>query len=140
MAQTHVLEGTNASKGAWPWQIGLYRYNSFACGGSLIAPDWVLTAAHCVSDAVFVPGILTVIVGDLNRKVNETTEEKHRVAFVKIHPLYSSSTLNNDVALLRLEKAAVLNDYVNTVCLPNKTNVVAVGSPCYLTGEKICQG
>ncbi|XP_065059399.1 enteropeptidase-like isoform X4 [Rhopilema esculentum] len=132
VAQAHVIGGENASKGAWPWQIGLYRYGSFACGGSLIAPDWILTAAHCVK--YYSAWSLTVIVGDLHRTINDTAEKRHRVSLVKIHPLYSSSTMNNDVALLKLQTPAVLNDHVNTVCLPNRTSVIAVGSSCYITG------
>ena len=132
MAQAHVIGGENARKGAWPWQIGLYRYGRFTCGGSLIAPDWVLTAAHCVH--YYSAWALTVIVGDLHRTINDTTEKRHRVSLVKIHPLYSRSTINNDVALLKLQTPAVLNDHVNTVCLPNRTSVIAVGSSCYITG------
>ena len=57
-----IINGDNASPNAWPWQISL-RYNGrHRCGGSLIAKDWVLTAAHCV---FFAPdkNAYTVVVG-----------------------------------------------------------------------------
>ena len=44
-----VIAGKTAVRGSWPWQI-LLSFNNFPmCGGSLISPNWVVTAAHCVS-------------------------------------------------------------------------------------------
>jgi Trypsin len=31
-----------------PWQVYIYVDSKWLCGGTLIAPDWVLTAAYCV--------------------------------------------------------------------------------------------
>lgn len=39
-----IVGGTEAAVGSAPHQIGLLRSGSFSCGGSLIAPDVVLTA------------------------------------------------------------------------------------------------
>ena len=47
---------------AWPWQISLRVNGRHICGGSLIANDWVLTAAHCV-DGDPRPSGYTVVVG-----------------------------------------------------------------------------
>ena len=48
-SSARVVNGNNARPHSWPWQISLRssRGNPF-CGGSLIHPQWVVTASHCV--------------------------------------------------------------------------------------------
>lgn len=48
---TRIIKGFPAKLGQFPWQAGIFhiRNNRAAfCGGSLIHPKWVLTAAHCI--------------------------------------------------------------------------------------------
>ena len=49
-----VIAGVTATRGSWPWQI-LMKYGvpgrprRAGCGGSIVGPRHVITAAHCVA-------------------------------------------------------------------------------------------
>ncbi|KAJ3589190.1 hypothetical protein NHX12_010037, partial [Muraenolepis orangiensis] len=43
-----VVGGVNAEKGAWPWMVSLHWKRRHVCGATLIDPNWLVTAAHCV--------------------------------------------------------------------------------------------
>ena len=49
VAQSRVISGINARRGSWPWQILMLQNGAPMCGGSIISPLWIVTAAHCVS-------------------------------------------------------------------------------------------
>jgi secreted trypsin-like serine protease len=112
-----IVGGTEAEPGDWPWMTALIDssdsspYSGFICGGSLIHPRWVVTAAHCVNnDWIFMewesdPEDIDVLIGahDL------TKDEGQRIKIKRIitHPEYNSSTHDSDIALLELEEDAL---------------------------------
>ena len=43
-----IINGVDAKKGVWPWQVLIRFIEDAHCGGSIIDPFWVVTAAHCI--------------------------------------------------------------------------------------------
>lgn len=43
-----IIGGKNASQGAWPWHADLTYKGILYCGGTIINPTTIITAAHCV--------------------------------------------------------------------------------------------
>lgn len=131
--QGRVIGGKDALHGLWPWQVGLYRGDDdskFFCGGSLIRPDWALTAAHCISDKLNVTDY-RVRAGDWHR-----TEQVRNASKVIKHAQYNyPSLINNDIALIKLDCPVLLNSHVNTTCLPQRGADVAISNMCYIKGE-----
>ncbi|XP_055637674.1 phenoloxidase-activating factor 3-like [Toxorhynchites rutilus septentrionalis] len=121
-----VAFGKNAPLYRYPWMALLQTYDgSFSCGGTLITKRYVLTAAHCGR-----PAIISVRLGehDLSKVQDcivlgderDCAPDPQDIAvaeFIK-HKRYSPSKRKNDIALIRLVSPALINNNVNTICLP----------------------
>lgn len=113
-AQRRIIGGTPASSSAHPWVVALASRQQFGsarsgqfCGGALVTPTRVVTAAHCFYDEgtgrrVDRPG-LRVLVGreDLTGRAGSEVE----VAAIWVHPAYSFRANTDDVAVLTLAKS-----------------------------------
>ncbi|KAL6115092.1 uncharacterized protein ACO6RY_00025 [Pungitius sinensis] len=116
--QTRVVGGNHCPRGQCPWQV-LVQFNGLShCGGALIKPDWVVTAAHCIHGNL--PQSLTVVAGEHNLDVYEGTEQQLPVSMAIAHEGYVPATGDNDVALLRLARPVALSRLALPVCLPTR--------------------
>ena len=100
--ETRIVGGTEVpSNSTYPWMVLLSESistSNFFCGGSLISDKWVLTAAHCVVDAV--DGGIYAFIGEHDKLTADITA--NTITKIIIHPEYDSVTSDNDIALLRL--------------------------------------
>jgi len=93
-----VVGGSDTHR-SYPHMASVERDGAFVCGGSLVAPSVVLTAAHCVEGAS-ASTRFSVGLGSTQRMA---PTERLDVAAVMVHESYGTPTAaSNDVALLRL--------------------------------------
>ncbi|XP_074783272.1 cathepsin G-like [Athene noctua] len=102
------------------------------CGGFLIRPDAVLSAAHCVAGKMKVN--ITVTLGAHNISKEELSQQKFHVDHWVIHPNYSEDTHANDIMLLKLKPKAKLTKEVNYILLPSDNERVGPGTTCEVAG------
>ena len=96
-----IVGGTRASTSTYPWVVYLATSSgSQYCGGTLVAPNKVVTAAHCtVGDS---PSVVRVVAGRDDKR--STAGVVARVTKIWIHPSYVDATQGNDVSVLTLDR------------------------------------
>ncbi|XP_013809535.1 coagulation factor VII isoform X2 [Apteryx mantelli] len=117
-AEGRIVGGFTCPPGECPWQALIIQNQKEKCGGTLLSPEWVVTAAHCLENTPAEQ--LQVRLGEHAINHDEKTEQERGVTRTIIHEGYTNGEVNNDIALLRLETPVNLTDYVVPICLPEK--------------------
>jgi secreted trypsin-like serine protease len=119
-----IVGGVLADPGEYPWQVEIDNYHSTShtgsfslCGGSLIDSQWVLTAAHCITESngsVSASGFLEVYTGEYNRTGANGYEDRSVIKVIR-HSSYNDNTLDNDIALVRLSSPVTIPNGANNL-------------------------
>ncbi|XP_026275889.1 coagulation factor IX-like isoform X2 [Frankliniella occidentalis] len=129
-----VINGKNATVSEFPWHVGLYLESQNMaqfCGGSLIHPRLVMTAAHCVfvDNKLVDAKDMKVSVGSALRDWEAKVEESQKRSVSKIypHPHFRGRRRNyaDDIALLELASPVTVNAYILPICLDWQGNKLA---------------
>ncbi|KAM3869115.1 transmembrane protease serine 2 [Diretmus argenteus] len=130
--RTRIVGGTEAANGAWPWQVSLQIRSQHVCGGSIISPYWILSAAHCFTDYSY-PGAWTVHSGDVSL-YKMSMGNGNSVRRIISHEKYDKDTNDNDIALMRLSTPLTFSRTVRPVCLPNVGVNLSPERQAWITG------
>ncbi|KAL8616871.1 hypothetical protein ACOMHN_041790 [Nucella lapillus] len=131
-----VVGGTEVKPGTWPWLVSLHggSAHKFFCGGSVVHPQWVLTAGHCVGGGTRETSYWTLIAGHTRRQAYSSHRQFRKPRRLIVHPGYNHTTVDNDIALIQLDKPFILSDYLRPVCLPRPNQDIDVGTRCIVAG------
>lgn len=128
LTNNRVIGGSEAAEGSLPYQVSIQNtFGEHACGGAIIAPEWILTAAHCLE---FPKHMLIVVTGTINwTKPNAT----YTIKDTKVHCLHNQPMYHNDIALLQLDKPIVYNERTQPIALAT-SNALTEGDNLLLSG------
>jgi secreted trypsin-like serine protease len=122
-----IINGQPVNQAAWPWMVSYGPKHIHICGGVLIAPEYILTAAHCLhsidDDDPIDISTIEIRIGITN--LNETTTKNlFSIRKVTLHNDFNPNTYKNDIALIRLDRSVIQSDTIQMLCLPSFTSYI----------------
>ncbi|XP_040585819.1 transmembrane protease serine 4 isoform X1 [Mesocricetus auratus] len=124
-----VVGGVEASVDSWPWQVSIQYDRQHTCGGSILDPHWILTAAHCFRKHLDVSN-WKVRAG--SEKLGHTPSLPVAKIFVTKHNALHPK--EKDIALIKLQVPLTFSDTVRPICLPFPDEELTPGTPLWVIG------
>ncbi|XP_065221908.1 trypsin-1-like [Planococcus citri] len=121
-----VVGGIEAEQNKFPWMAALkltYGDTSTFCGATVITKQHLLTAAHCVEGVT--ADEIQASLGGFNQLTHEYDINEITVGIEEIirHPGFNLSSLDNDIAILKLDSTISFNtSQIQPACLPSTEN------------------
>lgn len=130
-----IIGGDTAEMRNWTFMVLILYDKNMICGGTLVRPNWVLTAARCV-DRSFVGDVnligVRVGVDDIHSAHGRIIKHTN----VAVHPDFMVDTetgiVHNDLALMHLSQKLILTSGIQTIHLTKMK--ARLGAPCTTAG------
>ncbi|XP_077303209.1 serine protease 33-like [Lithobates pipiens] len=136
LVSSRIVGGTDALDGEWPWQVAVIDKESdgeYLCGGSLISPEWVMTAAHCIHKPIQVSNY-KIYLGMYQLGVNSSHTVVANVRKIIVNSNFTSDGDPGDIALVWLATPVNYTQYIMPICLPSSITTFPCGTECWVTG------
>ncbi|KAM6032530.1 LOW QUALITY PROTEIN: kallikrein-7-like [Theristicus caerulescens] len=124
--ESRIIGGRPCSIFQRPFQVAIIKKEQILCGGSLVAAQWVLTAAHCKQP----PSNIRVLIG--TDTLQDRMGQVRGVSRVFVHPSYNRLRNDKDFMLLRLSEPVRFGNNVKKIRLPTRCPVE--GMRCTVSG------
>jgi hypothetical protein len=122
--QTRIVGGAESKAGTWPWAVivGKPKDPSFQvmCGGTLISSSFVLSAAHCFVGISSPATHVRLGEHDISSTTDGATAVDVAIKKVTTHEGYTTTALQNDIAIVELEKPVSFRAGIRPACLPDQ--------------------
>ncbi|KAK4875624.1 hypothetical protein RN001_012046 [Aquatica leii] len=118
LQRTHATEaqqilGKMANHGDWPWHVALFKDDVHVCDATLVSPNWLVTTASCFQGQPKAEWVARF--GTVRLTSSSPWQQERRIVGMVKSPVEGST-----IAMIKLEKAVNMNDFVRPICLPTE--------------------